>query len=183
MMQFHKRLDQSQADAGTAGSSLSLEEALEDFISLLLLNTLAGISHIQSEFLTFIFQGNKDVATSRSIFQGIAQKIKDYSAYLLLIGYHFMAALESRYIQMEFDLLAFGSKLEIPHPYRQGFHDVEAIELQVHLSILDFSEIEDAAHQLLQGDGITLHHLEQFPALALDAAIFQEHLHRIGYQG
>ena len=149
MMQFHKRLDQSQADAGTAGSPLSLEEALEDLISLFLLNTLAGISHIQSEFLTFIFQGNKDVATSRSIFQGIAQKIEDYSGYLLLIGYHFMTALESRYIQMEFDLLAFGSKLEITHPYRQGFHDVEAIKLQVHLSVLNLAEIEDATHQLL----------------------------------
>ncbi len=129
MMQFHKRLDQSQADTGTAGSTLCLEEALEDFVSLLLLNTLAGISHIQSEFLTFIFQGNKDVTTGRSIFQGIAQKIEDYPGYLLLVGYHIMTTLESRYIQMEFDLLAFGSKLEITYPYRQGFHDVEAIEL------------------------------------------------------
>ena len=63
MMQFHKRLDQSQADAGTAGSPLSLEEALEDLISLFLLDSLARISYMQTQLFTFIFQGNKDIAT------------------------------------------------------------------------------------------------------------------------
>ena len=84
---------------------------------------------------------------------------------------------------MQSDLLALGSKLEVAHPHRQGFHNVEAIEFQLHLTILNLTEIKNVTYQLLEGKCVTLHHLQEFAALALDAGIFKQHLYRVGYQG
>ena len=94
-----------------------------------------------------------------------------------------MAAFQVINIQMQSDLLALGSKLEVAHPHRQSLHNVEAIEFQLHLTILNLTEIQDIAYQLLEGKGITLHHLQEFATLALDAGIFKQHLYRVGYQG
>ena len=181
-MQFHKRLDQSQSNASTAGSTFSLEEAFKNLSCLFLLDSLARISYMQTQLFTFIFQRDKDITTCWSIFQGIAQEIEDHTSHLLLICHHLMIFLQVFHIQMKLDMLAFGGELEIAHPHGQGFHYVEAIEFQSHLSILNLSEIEDITYQLLQRNGITLHHLQEFPALTLDAIILQEHLHRVGNQ-
>ena len=181
-MQFYKRLHQSQADARTACCSLSLEETLENLASLFLRDTLAGISHIQAELSILIFQRYENIATGRCIFQGIAQKIEDNTSYLLLICNHLLRTNRISYIQMELDLLAFSSKLEIAYPHFQSFHQVEAIERQFHLSVLNLSEIEDAAHQLLESYRITLHHLQKFTTLSLDTTVLQQHFHRIGNQ-
>ena len=84
---------------------------------------------------------------------------------------------------MEFDLLALGCELEIAHPNLQGFHNIKAIKLQIHLAILYLAEIENTTNQLLESNGIALHHLQEFASLPLDAAIFKQHLYRVGYQG
>ena len=94
-----------------------------------------------------------------------------------------MAAFQVINIQMQSDLLALGSKLEVAHPHRQGLHNVEAIEFQLHLAILNLTEIKNVTNQLLEGKRITLHHLQEFAALALDAGIFKQHLYRVGNQG
>ena len=94
-----------------------------------------------------------------------------------------MAAFQVINIQMQSDLLALGSKLEIAHPHRQGLHNVEAIEFQFHLTILNLTEIKNVTYQLLESKGITLHHFQEFAAFALDAGIFEQHLYRVGYQG
>ena len=146
MMQLYKRFHQSQTDTRTAGSTLSLEEAFKDLISLILRDTLARIFHIKTEIGTFIFQRYKDFATSRRIFQGIAQQIEHDTGNLLLIGNHFMAAFQVINIQMQSDLLALGSKLEVAHPHRQGLHNVEAIEFQFHLAILNLTEIKNVTY-------------------------------------
>ena len=158
-MQFNKRFHQSQADARTACSSLSLEETFENLASLFLRDTLTGIPYIQAELSILIFQRYEYIATGRCIFQGIAQKIEDNTSYLLLISNHLLRTNRVSYIQMELDLLTFSSKLEIAYPHFQCFHQIEAIENQLHLSVLNLSEIEDTAHQLLQSYRITLHHL------------------------
>ena len=94
-----------------------------------------------------------------------------------------MAAFQVINIQMQSDLLALGSKLEVAHPHRQGLHNVEAIEFQFHLTILNLTEIKNVTYQLLESKGVTLHHFQEFAALALDAGIFEQHLYRVGYQG
>ena len=73
---------------------------------------------------------------------------------------------------MQLYLLALCSKLKVAYPYFQSLNDIKADKLEFHLTILDFAEIENVAHQLLQGNGITLHRLQQFTTLALDATIF-----------
>ena len=90
MMQFYKRFDQCQTDAGTAGSPLSLEETFENLSRFILRNSLAGIPDIKTQSFRFILQRNKDITAHRSIFQGIAQEIEYHSGYLLLISNHLM---------------------------------------------------------------------------------------------
>ena len=94
-----------------------------------------------------------------------------------------MATFQVINIQMQSDLLALGSKLEVAHPHRQGLHNVEAIEFQFHLTILNLTEIKNVTYQLLESKCVTLHHLQEFTTLSLDAGIFKQHLYRVGYQG
>ena len=65
-----------------------------------------------------------------------------------------------------------------PHPHR--LDDVKAAEAKLHLAVLYLAEVEDIAHELLQSQCVALHHLEQFAASALDAGVFEHHLHWVG---
>ena len=184
MMQIDKRLHQSQADARTTRSSLGLEEAFEHLSRLFLGDTLTRISHINTQevLVLRIFQNDKDVATRRRIFQGIAQEIEHDARHLLLVGDDMSITRQTIPVEMQTNLLALRCQLEVTRPQLQCLHDVKTVERQVHLSILYLSEIEDASHKLLQGEGIALHHLQQVSGLALDTLIIQEHLHRVGNQ-
>ena len=98
---------------GAKGWLRKVEEESDNQIEL-------AIADVQNMRLCQRESHNKDFATSRRIFQGIAQQIEHNTGNLLLIGNHFMAAFQVINIQMQPDLLALGSKLEVAHPHRQG---------------------------------------------------------------
>ena len=172
IMQFHERLHQCQADACSAGSTFSLEETFEHLVGFIFINTLTCIANIYTELVAYSSNINKDITACRCIFQCVAKKIKHHACNLFLVGNNHIVASEFVINEMQLYLLALSSELKIAYPNFQSLNDIKADKLEFHLTILDFAEIENVAHQLLQGNGITLHRLQQFTTLALDATIF-----------
>ena len=116
IMQFHKRLHQSQANASSAGSTLSLKETFEHLACFFFLNTLACIANIDTKIVACRSKANKDITASRCIFHGITQKIKHHASHLLLVGNYHVVGRVIIIHEMQLYLLALGSKIKVASP-------------------------------------------------------------------